>query len=461
MAKKNIAKVKNYTVVQANDLIRNKKDFSLWELRVFAMLASHVKKEDDDFQTYKFRIKDLLDLFETKSHNLYDELKTIPDKLHAKLIRIPYEDENGKKRMRKYNLISMSDVPDGEDTDDSDHILLRFDKDLKPLMLSLGEHFTVYKFYNILKLRSPYIFQLYELLKSEEYRGSNNVEISTEEFIDILQIPASYKFGNIKQRILEPAKKQFREHTDIIFEYLPVKGRGGKIVSLSFRIFKNKQMPAILIDSEEAAASENISTQEQLSDKQKEDSAVFLELYPKVSKWINEKSFRKLLAENSEEQVSQAVKYTLNRLKKGNKIDNIAGHIVAMTKQATLFDATENKKTAAKKERKEKSRINDKKEKLRREKKRIAEELFKKQDTIMEGIFLEIPGSKDAIFAAAKAHKFSYYKAELSDEENMNNAMFRAAFRTEFKKKYKERFEALDKRYEAKIKSINAALNML
>jgi len=345
MAKKNITKVKNYTVVQANDLIRNKKDFTLWELRVFAMLASHVKKEDDDFQTYKFRIKDLLDLFETKSHNLYEELKSIPDKLHAKLIKIPYEDGKGKKRMRSYNLISMSDVPNEENVDEGEYIMLRFDKDLKPLMLSLGKHFTVYKFYNILKLRSPYIFQLYELLKSEEYRGSHSIEIRLEEFIEILQIPSSYRFGNIKQRILEPARKQFEEHTDIVFDYSPMKGRGGKIVSLSFRIYKNKQMPSILREQEEPTLEESMSVKEKESN---DNSDIFNELYPKVSQWIGEAAFRRLLEENSEMQVSKAVNYTLNRLKKGDTIANVAGHIVSMAKQKTLFDVTENKKEVAK-----------------------------------------------------------------------------------------------------------------
>ena len=460
MAKKDITKVKNYTVVQANDLIRNKKDFSLWELRVFAMLASHVKKEDDDFQTYKFRIKDLLDLFETKSHNLYEELKSIPDKLHAKLIKIPYEDDKGKKRMRSYNLISMSDVPNEKNVDEGEYIMLRFDKDLKPLMLSLGKHFTVYKFYNILKLRSPYIFQLYELLKSEEYRGIHSIEISLEEFIEILQIPSSYKFGNIKQRILDPARSQFEEHTDIIFDYSPVKGRGGKIMSLSFRIYKNKKTASSLSLEEESKtqykeiATENVEILN-------ENSEIFNELYPKVNQWIGENAFRKLLEENSDIQVSKAVNYTLNRLKKGDTINNIAGHIVSMAKQKTLFDITENKKESAKKVRTKKKETNNRKQELENRKKLLSLELLKKQDTIMEGIFLEIPGSRETAFNAAKHHKFSYYKSELSDEDNMKSTMFKAAFRSAVKKEYGERFEALDKIYAVKIKSVSAALNLL
>ena len=308
-------------------MIRNKKDFSLWELRVFALLASHVKKDDDDFQTYRFRIKDLLNLFETKSNNLYDEIKNIPEKLHARLIKIPYEDSKGKKRLRRYNLISMSDVPDEEHLDEGEYIELRFDKDLKPLMLKLGEHFTVYKFYNILKLRSPYIFQLYELLKSEEYKRSSSIDVELSEFMDILQIPESYKFGNIKQRILEPAKKQFAQHTDIIFKYTTQKGRGGKVTKIRFEILKNPKSPSRQHESKELEEVEN--------------TELFDELYPKVNEWMDKGAFEKLLSEFPESQIRNAITYTLNRIKRGDKLDNIAGHIVAMSRQVALFDSVE------------------------------------------------------------------------------------------------------------------------
>ena len=456
VAKKGIKKIKNYTVVQANDLIRNKKDFSLWELRVFALLASHVKKEDDDFQTYRFRIRDLLDLFETKSNNLYEELKNIPEKLHAKIIRVPYLDSKGKKRLKRYNLISMSDVPDEQDVDEGEYIELRFDKDLKPLMLTLGEHFTVYKFYNILKLRSPYIFQLYELLKSEEYKGSNSINIDLIEFIEILQIPKSYKFGNIKQRILAPAKKQFAEHTDIIFDYIPIKGRGGKITKLRFRIYKNKKTPSRQLEEERI---EDVDVVEPVTEN--EDNPLFNELYHKVKNWIGEIAFKRLIKNHSESQLRSAITYTLNRVKKGDNIENVAGHIVAMAKQKTLFDPVEKKKSVAKTKKDRKNQDEARKAELEEQKNNIYAELHRKEKAIVEGIFLEMPDKKEEILNITKQNRFSNYKSELSDEENLQNPMFNAAFRNVVKKQFPERFAALNKQYQPKIKSIKAALQLL
>ena len=443
-SKKALSKVKNYTVVQANDLIRNKKDFSLWELRVFALLASHVKKEDDDFQTYKFRIRDLLDLFETKSNNLYEELREIPERLHSRLVRIPYTDSKGKKRMRRYNLISMSDVPDEEKVDEGEYIEMRFDKDLKPLLLQLGEHFTVYKFYNILKLRSPYIFQLYELLKSEEYKGNRDIDIDLKEFRDILRVPDSYKFGNIKQRILTPAQRQFREHTDIIFEYTPVKGRGGKCVKLRFRIFKNSKNNSVIEEQNEP-----------------KPQGLFEELYPDIKHWVGEEAFRKIISEYPESQVKSAVQATLNRLRNGEDISNVTGYIIALSKQTNLFDPIQEKKEKAATKKAVRQRSDIRKMELEAQKRKLFNELKKNEDAIIEALFLEMPELQNELLEQVKKNRFSGYQKNLTIEENLQDDMFSAAYRNLIKKKFKSRFTALSKKYEPKIKSVKAALAML
>ena len=326
---KGISKVKNYTIVQANDLIRHKKDFSLWELRIFALLAAQVKKDDEDFKTYKFRIRDIIDLFDTKSNNLYDEIRNVPEKLHSKLIKIPYMDEKGKKRMRRYNLVSMSDFPDEEKAEDGEFIHLRFDKDLKNMMLQLGENFTVYKFFNVLKLRSTYAFQLYEFLKSQEFKGRQGVEVAVKELREILQIPKSYKFGNITQRILNPSKKQLKKHTDIYFTYSPIKGRSGKYTHIRFMIFKNVQ-PLALAEGEDYFR----------------DSEALDRLYPRVVAWgILRDQFEKWMDEYGEEQVERAIAYTERKIEqKEIKQGGYGGYFATMVKQKGFVDPEEEKR---------------------------------------------------------------------------------------------------------------------
>jgi len=448
-----ISKVKNYTVVQANDLIRNKKDFSLWELRIFALLASHVKKDDDDFQTYKFRIKDLLELFHSNSNNLYEELRNIPERLHSKLIRIPYVDSNGKKRVRRYNLVSMSDIPDEDNPDEGEYILLRFDKDLKPLMLKLGEHFTVYKFYNILKLRSPYIFQLYELLKSEEFRGNGAIDIALAEFRAILQIPKSYRYGNIRQRILDPGKEQFEEYTDITFDYKPVKGRGGKVISIRFSIHKNEAATTLNEEDFDIGTGVKVGAQAQ--------GELEHELFPQVKAWVSKSTFKKWLDTYPEEQVRRAIQYTLQRLEKGEKIENVGGYLHTMIKKSSWVDPAAEQKEAAAARKKKQQEINRKKEELQAQEKQLRSELYSKETIIMEAIFAKWPEAKEEIIERAKGNRLVSYDEAKSEEENLSNPAFAGAFRAIVKKSYPEEFSVVERSYQAKIEEVRRALSGL
>ncbi|MEM8527509.1 MAG: replication initiation protein [Bacteroidota bacterium] len=437
-----IKKVKNYTVVQANDLIRNKKDFSLWELRVFAMLASHVRKEDSDFQTYKFRIKDIIDLFDCKSNNLYDELREVPERLHSKIIRIPYTDKDGKSRTRRYNLVSMSDFPDGEDMEDGEHIMLRFDKDLKPLLLQLGEHFTIYKFYNILKLRSTYVFQLYEILKSQQYRGKGIFEIKLSELQDMLQLPDSYKYGNIRQRVLEPAKKQFKQHTDITFNYRPIKGRGGRVIRIWFQIFENTPQQLLPNAETDGNSEEN-------------------ELYLLVAQWISRETYDQWVKSYPFPQIKNAINYTLNQIKKGTVIENVGGYLAAMVKQTTLFDPVEQKKKVVKEQKKKEQESALHKAELDKQLTALYREKIIKENAIIARLFQEQTDLEDEIFEQVKSKRFSGYNPNKSKDENFDDPIFNASFHNAVKKKFPEAFTENDAKFDPKIQETKQAITML
>ncbi|MEM9886368.1 MAG: replication initiation protein [Bacteroidota bacterium] len=439
--KDTIKKVKNYTVVQANDLIQNKKDFSLWELRVFALLASHVRKEDSDFQTYKFRIKDIIDLFECKSNNLYDELREVPERLHSKIIRIPYTDTEGKSRTRRYNLVSMSDFPDGDNIEDGEHIMLRFDKDLKPLLLQLGEHFTIYKFYNILKLRSTYVFQLYEILKSNQYRGKGIFEIKLEELQNMLQLPQSYKYGNIRQRVLEPAKKQFKQHTDITFDYRPMKGRGGRVIRIWFQIFENtpgRTLPA-------AEVFDNVNE----------------ERYSQIAPWVSKQTYNKWLKDYPERQINNAIQYTLSQIKKGTQIENVGGYLAAMVKQTTLFDAADIKKEKSSKKKQAQQAQAKRKALLDQELTQVYREKVAKENAIIQQLIRGNSGLEENIYQKVKTSRFSGYHSEKSKSENMEDPIFNASFHNAIKKQFPDAFASVDAQYDEKIQQLKRAITMI
>ena len=62
--------------------------------------------------------------------------------------------------------------------------------------------------------------------------------ISLDEFRQMLEVPKSYRFNDIKRFILEKAKIELAEHTDILFDYEEIK-TGRKVTHLHFYIRPN------------------------------------------------------------------------------------------------------------------------------------------------------------------------------------------------------------------------------
>jgi len=119
--------------------------------------------------------------------------------------------------------------------------------------LEVKEKYLKYKLENILSLRSSYVIRLYEILKdwlelNKRYGNKAEKIISLEEFRNILEIPKSYMFGDIKRQILEKAKKELEQHTDIIFDYEEIK-TGRKVTHLKFYISPNPAKMSELEDN--------------------------------------------------------------------------------------------------------------------------------------------------------------------------------------------------------------------
>ena len=99
-----------------------------------------------------------------------------------------------------------------------------------------------------MKLRSGYVIRLYEILKdwynqASRYDNGKKVEkiVEVRWLRDTLEMPDSYPYGGssgVRNRVIEKAKKELAEHTDIIFDYEEIK-TGRKVTHLKFIIEEN------------------------------------------------------------------------------------------------------------------------------------------------------------------------------------------------------------------------------
>lgn len=116
---------------------------------------------------------------------------------------------------------------------------------MKSMLLDLlGEgKFTLYNLECAMSMGSSHSIRLYEIMKSHQWK-KQPVILSLKELkwsIDISDKSPTYSdFSNFRVHILEKARKAFRQHTDIIFDYVPIK-EGRRVVSLEITVKENRK----------------------------------------------------------------------------------------------------------------------------------------------------------------------------------------------------------------------------
>lgn len=205
-----------YDVVKkSNAIVRARwEPESIWEPRIVALVASKVRADDEDFQTYRIPVIELTGLSdENLRGNQYQDISRSIEHLGKATIRI-----EGKKprNFRQYNIFSMCGYEDG-------YLIARFDPDLKTHFLNLREHFTEYSLMQFLMLPSTYSQRIFEFLKS--WSSIPDLIVSVAELHELLNTPQSLRkdFRNFRIRVLEKAHKDITDHTSLSFEWEPVK----------------------------------------------------------------------------------------------------------------------------------------------------------------------------------------------------------------------------------------------
>jgi len=205
---------KNNIIKKNNQLIAAKGQLSKTALKMLSMLISMIKSSDTTFQRYALNIND----FKTEIGINANKSKLDFQENAEELMRNPFIVGEGKM----FNWCSMVDWKSIEG-----YIVFDIHQDLKPYLLQLKKNFTQYNITNVLTLKGKYSIRLYELFiqKYNEYKHYNKdskditFELKIKDIKDILQIPKSYLYADIKKQVIEKSKKDFELYTNITFEY--------------------------------------------------------------------------------------------------------------------------------------------------------------------------------------------------------------------------------------------------
>ena len=230
---------KKNEVVKHNDLIKAQGALSSNSKKMLSMLISMIKSTDSEFQEYALHIDSYEEAIERKSNDV-EALKNNA----LELMRNPFELKKGIY----FNWCNKVDI-----TTLDGYIIFKIDNELKPYLLNLQSNFTKYQLVNVLKLRGTYSPRLYEYLimryktykneyfkEHKKYPKSYTFEMSIDFLRATYKIPSSYRYDNIKKQIIEKAKQDFKEYTDIQFDYKEQK-IGRKVDRLIITVKENNK----------------------------------------------------------------------------------------------------------------------------------------------------------------------------------------------------------------------------
>jgi len=210
--------------------------FSSVEMNLFFSIISRMREKGDKTARFSFnQLKELSNYKATANARFIDDLKETYEKILS--LRFGRKSQSGLNfsmfvMFTEFEIIGDSDEP---------YVDIRIHDKAIPLLNDLDE-WVRYSLKQFTDLQSSYSKTMFRLLK--QFRTTGYAYFSKEDFHELLDIPKSYKQGNIDQKILNPIKTELTPlFRGLVIKKKYGKGRGKPVVGYQFS-FKPEQKNA-------------------------------------------------------------------------------------------------------------------------------------------------------------------------------------------------------------------------
>ena len=222
-------------IILSNELVKYQPElntiplrkFTPTEMNLFFSIVSRMRNKGDQTVRFTFdQLKDLSNYKPTANRRFIDDVKRTYD--HLMDLRFGSQSKDGLQFERfvmftKFKINGSSDEP---------YVDVEVYRDAIPLLNNL-ESWVRYALTEFRNLKSSYAKTLFRLLKG--YRTTGYAYFSKIDFDELLDVPKSYKQGDIDKKILTPIKEELTP----LFRGLTIrkkygKGRGKPVIGYSF-----------------------------------------------------------------------------------------------------------------------------------------------------------------------------------------------------------------------------------
>mgnify|MGYP001594273499 CR=1 FL=1 len=199
-----------------NALINASYRLTLTEMQIVLYGIGLMNPIQPDFpRSYRIDIDRFAKMFGRQHKDIYKEVKAAVVKRFWER-DFSYVDEKGKTVVLRWLTKMVYE-------DKSGYLEIKFSEEIQPYLSSLQGNFTAYYIDQIANFKSIYSVRFYEyalmfLNKNNIKKGIFSLLIS--EIKEKLDIVENYKlFSNFKLKVLNPAKKEINQFSDIVFDY--------------------------------------------------------------------------------------------------------------------------------------------------------------------------------------------------------------------------------------------------
>lgn len=207
------------------------KDFNAVEIDLLMSIMSVMREKGESETTLSFsKLRELSKYNkETAISSFTDDLESTYDKLIKLNVKV-----GTSKKWTKFVFFTKYEMNVEDQT-----ITISVNADFKHLINQISGNFTKLELDEITSLKSTYSKNLYRQLK--QYRTTGYAIFDMEKFRYLMDIPESYKMGNIDQRVLKPAINELSPYfKNLKFNKKKGKGKDSRRIKWIEFWFKNE-----------------------------------------------------------------------------------------------------------------------------------------------------------------------------------------------------------------------------
>jgi plasmid replication initiation protein len=213
-------------IYKDNNIIDTGYRLSIHEQRLILLAISQINALEKltDERIFTISASDYSSWFGSNKEECFRIMKEAMDNLSNNWITVL----NTEGKNKKIRWISMkSEIMTNQSVE------MRFTKDIAPYLSQLEGNFTRYKLLHVSEMKSVFSIRLYEMLM--QWKSTRTLTLTVDKLRSNLQLTTKgyTAFGNIKQKIIDPAILEINRTSDIDASYELIK-KANKVVEIKF-----------------------------------------------------------------------------------------------------------------------------------------------------------------------------------------------------------------------------------